>query len=116
MSAQPKLYLLVLLALTTGARRGKRTGLRRQNLDLSAGTAHIALTRKGHPRVLPLRVAVIAEMKRHGTPHAGADLFASRYSVGRLVSFDTAWSKVLRLALIEESRYHDLRPSGAGQI
>jgi integrase len=112
-SAQPKLYLLVLLAITTGARRGEMMGLRHRDLDLDAGTAHITRTKNGHPRVLPLTAAVVAEIKRHGVPHPDAYLFASRFDNSRVASFDTAWRKALRLARIEHFRFHDLRHTAA---
>jgi integrase len=68
-SAWPKLYLLVLMAITTGARRGELLGLRYRDLELpldkdATGTATLATTKNGDRRVLVLTPAVVAEIKR----------------------------------------------------
>jgi integrase len=112
-SKQPRLYLLILMALTTGARRGELMALRFRDIDLAAATAHVARTKNGHPRVLVLTPAVGAEIKRLGIPNADAYLFASRYAPDRAANFDTAWRKALRLARIERFRFHDLRHTAA---
>jgi len=53
-SVSPKLYLLILIAITTGARRGELLGLRIRDLDLEAKVATVHTSKNGEPRVLPL--------------------------------------------------------------
>lgn len=115
-SAWPKLTLLVLMALTTGARRGELLGLRYRDLDVDAGTAHLATTKNGKPRVLPLTAVVIAEIRRHGMPHPDALVFAGKYRTTQPASIDTVWTTALRDALIENFRFHDLRHSCASYL
>jgi integrase len=77
LSTWNKLYLLVLMALTSGARRGELLGLQYQDLDLDAGTAHLRQTKNGYERVLPLVPGVVAEIKRFGKGKPDKLLFAS---------------------------------------
>ena len=76
-SASPKLYLLIVLAITTGVRRGDLVALRWRDVDLEAATAHVAHGKNGEPRVLPLTDPVLAELRRHGAPHRDALVFSS---------------------------------------
>ena len=63
-SALPKLYLLALLAITTGARKGELLNLRWADIDLERFRAYVATTKNGQPKVLPLTSSVINELKR----------------------------------------------------
>ncbi|SVD63601.1 uncharacterized protein METZ01_LOCUS416455, partial [marine metagenome] len=47
-----KLYLIVLLAITTGARKGEITKLRWNDIDFDRRTAYVATTKNGQPKVL----------------------------------------------------------------
>ncbi len=49
----PRLYLLVLMALTTGARKGELLGLRWADVDMERAEARVALTKNRDPQVLP---------------------------------------------------------------
>lgn len=115
-SSWPRLHLLILMALTTGARRGELLGLRVGDLDLRAGTARLARTKNGEPRVLPLTPAVIAEIRRLSLPHPDAFLFASRYRDDRSFNIETAWRRAVSDAGIDNFRFHDLRHSCASYL
>jgi integrase len=115
-SAWPKLYLLLLMALTTGARRGELLGLRYRDIDLQAGTALVARTKNGEPRVLPLTDAVVAEIRRHGAGHPDALLFAGRFRTSQPYAIEEAWRRCLRNARIENFRFHDLRHCAASLL
>jgi integrase len=115
-SAWPKLYLLLLLAITTGARRGELLGLRHRDIDLQAQTASIATTKNGEPRVLPLTDAVAAEIKRHGQPHPDAPLFPGRFRTDQPYAIEEAWRRCLRNARVRNFRFHDLRHSCASYL
>jgi integrase len=109
-----RLYLFVLMALTTGARRGELLGLRYADLDLEQATATLHTSKNGRPRVLPLTAAVVAEIRRLGRPVSPAALlFAGRHRTDRPMAFDTAWHTALQQARIENFRVHDLRHSAA---
>ncbi|MFN7432137.1 MAG: tyrosine-type recombinase/integrase [Betaproteobacteria bacterium] len=115
-SAWPKLYLLILMALTTGARRGELLGLRHRDLDLEIKTASVATTKNGEPRVLPLTDAVVNEIKRHGSPHPDALLFPGRFRTEQPYAIEEAWRRCLRNARVRNCRFHDLRHSCASYL
>jgi integrase len=116
LSTWPKLYLLVLMAITTGARRGELLRLTYGDLDLASDTAYLRTTKNGEPRVLPLLPAIVQEISRHGDKAVDVRLFAAKYHCDRPMNFDTMWRTALRNASIENFRFHDLRHSCASYL
>ena len=86
-----KLYLLVLLALTTGARRGELLKLTWLDLDLTNKVARLHTTKNNEPRLLPLLEPVIEELMRFR-------------------------EKALRNAGLSNLRFHDLRHTAASNM
>lgn len=116
LSALKKLHLLVLMALTTGARRGELLALTFGDLDLVKGTAYVRTSKNGQPRVLPLTAPVLAEIQRLGVKDDAVLLFHSRYDRDKKMRFETAWRRALAQAGIEDFRFHDLRHSTASLL
>ncbi|MCA3220135.1 MAG: site-specific integrase [Burkholderiales bacterium] len=116
LSALRKLHLLVVMALSTGARRGELLALTFGDLDLAKGTAYVRTSKNGQPRVLPLTAPVLTEIRRLGAKPADQLLFSSRYEPSRPMRFETAWRTALRQAGIEDFRFHDLRHSTASLL
>lgn len=108
----PKLYLLVLLALSTGARKNKLMGLRWADVDLPARLAHVARSKNGDAKALPLVPAAVDELLRF---RGAADVlvFGSTKAPGSPFNFTPAWSAALKAAHIRGFRFHDLRHSCA---
>lgn len=116
-AAWPRLRLLVLMAVTTGARRSELLGLRYRDLDLDAGTAHVHATKNGDQRVLPLTAAVVAEIRRFGrAPSPDVLLFASKYNADKPMVIDMSFARALVDAAIVDFRFHDLRHSCASYL
>ena len=100
----PILYLLVVLALTTGGRQAELLRLRWKQVDLAPGGERITFvrTKNGEPRAVPLPPAAIEALRDLPRRIDGA-LFASE-------TFPLqSWRRVLRLAKIDDFRFHDLR-------
>lgn len=117
LSTWPKLYLLILMALTTGARRGELMRLRYRDLNLDAGTAHLADTKNGDDRVLPLTQPVVDEIRRFGrAPSPDHLLFARPGHPDRPFNFQKQWLFALTDARIEDFRFHDLRHTCASYL
>jgi integrase len=116
LSSWSKLYLLVLMAITTGARRGELLGLHHRDIDLESGRAYLERTKNGERRVLILLPAVVEEIRRHGREHPDALLFASRFNPAKAMSVKKPWDDALALARIENFRFHDLRHDCASQL
>ncbi|HEY2559927.1 MAG TPA: site-specific integrase [Caldimonas sp.] len=114
-SRWPRLYLLVLLALTTGARKGELLGLRWSDVDLAQRVVHIATTKNGDPKVLPVVAAAAEQLEQlQGAP--SVHVFASRKRPGQAYSMEQRWSEALREAKIRNFRFHDLRHTCASML
>lgn len=114
-SRWPKLYLLVLMGLTTGARRGELEALRWQDIDLERAEGSVHRSKNGDRKTLVLIPAVVEELRKH----LGGDrelLFASKRRPDVAFNFEPAWEKALALANIKSFRFHDLRHSCASAL
>lgn len=114
-SKWPRLYLLVIMGITTGARRGELMGLRGRDLDLERAVAHVHLTKNGDRKVLPLMPAVVEELRRHRVADS-ALLFASRRRPDLPYTFESVWGTALTAAGIKDFRFHDLRHTCASYL
>ena len=110
-----KLYLIVLLAITTGARKGELTKLRWNDIDFERRTAHVSTTKNGQPKVLPLTDSVMKELQLFDTKDSSL-IFASKVKEEVAYYFTKPWKKALEDADIEDFRFHDLRHSCASYL
>ena len=110
-----KLYLIVLLAITTGARKGELTKLRWNDIDFDRRTAYVVTTKNGQPKVLPLTDSVIKELQLFDTKDSSL-IFASRIKCEVAYCFTKPWKKALEDAEIKDFRFHDLRHSCASYL
>lgn len=111
-SAWPKLYLLVLLALSTGARKGELLGLRWADVDPAARLAHVSRSKNGDAKALPLVPAAADELQRL-RGDAEALVFCSAKEPSKPFCFTVVWERALKAAHIRGFRFHDLRHSCA---
>lgn len=111
----PRMYLLVLLALTTGARKGELIGLRWADVDLERSMAHVGRSKNGDPKTLPLVPAVVEQLQRFEAGPA-ALVFPSPSRPGQAYAFEARWLEVLRAAKVRQFRFHDLRHSCASML
>jgi len=110
-----KLYLIVLLAITTGARKGELTKLRWNDIDFERRTAYVSTTKNGQPKVLPLTDSVIKELQLFDTKDSSL-IFASRIKCEVAYCFTKPWKKALEDSDIKDFRFHDLRHSCASYL
>ncbi len=114
-SSWERLYLLVLLAVTTGARRTELITLTWEQINLKQRTARLEHTKNGEQRLLPLTDNVVQELIRFR--QAGGHVFpydGDRYKYFR--NFDCHWREAKRKAMIKDFRFHDLRHSCASLL
>ncbi len=110
-----RLYLLVLLAITTGARRSELITLTWRQVNLKHRTAHLEHTKNGEQRILTLTDDVVKELMHFR--QAGGYVFpydGDRYKYFR--NFDCHWREAKQKALIKDFRFHDLRHSCASLL
>lgn len=111
-----RLYLLVILALSTGARQGELLNLRYSDLDLKKGEATLEDTKNNERRVLPLLPVVVDEIYSL-TRRLDSDLlFPSNKDPSKPYTFRSSWEIALKAAKIEDFRFHDLRHSCASYL
>ena len=108
-SSWDKLYLLVLMALVTGARRGNLLSLTWEDVDLEAGVARLRRTKNGDRRVLPLTPGVIQELKKFSGNSPKQLIFESSKVPGQPRDPSAAFQRALRDAKVRNFRFHDLR-------
>ena len=110
--AEPMLYELVVLALTTGARAGEMLNLQWTDIDFQRGEATLRNTKNGETRLIPV------------VGHA-QDLLKARRGIGFVFPSSTGrafyeyakpFKKALETAEIEDFRFHDLRHTAASYL
>ena len=126
-SPWPRLYLLVMMGMTTGARRGELLGLRWCDIDFEAGEAHIGedqtdrerATKNGDARTLILLPAVLVELDKFKPKDAAkstALVFRSRLRPSQPYASAQVFNEALTAAGIKNFRFHDLRHTAASYM
>jgi len=127
-SQWPKLHLLVVLAITTGARQGELMNLRWNEIDFQKRTALLRKTKNGEPRVLTFPTPGIKELEKcRPTSQVITNLSEYREACNQFIfpsmkvkdkpfTFRKHWEKALKSAGIENFRFHDLRHTAASYL
>ncbi len=111
-SPWPRLYVFVLMALTTGARRGELLGLRWCDVNLERAEAELHDTKNGDRRVLVLLPQVIADLERFAPKDATTSqalVFRSRLRPSQPYSTAKVFNEAVAAAAIKNFRFHDCR-------
>jgi integrase len=114
-----RLYLLISMALSTGARLSELMSLTWNDLDVRRAVAKLADTKNGTPRYLPIIPSVLEQIQDLPRPiDSGVYLFHSNHSlhVNAYHSFRPYWIRALEVAGITDLRFHDLRHSAASYL
>lgn len=116
-SADYRLYPLVVLALSTGARKSELLGLRWRDVDTQKGLAVLHHTKNGERRTIAVRGHALEQVKAlRKVRRLDTDLvFPSDSGEGSLEPRE-AWVDALRVAKIEDFRFHDLRHCAASYL
>lgn len=111
------LYLIVVLCLSTGARKMEILGLKWQDVDLVRGVFTLHETKNGERRVLPLVGHSMSLMKEHAkVRHLHSNYVFPNYNGSKSIDIRTPWETALKKAEIEDFRFHDLRHSAASYL
>lgn len=117
-SAWNKLAALVMMAVTTGARRGALLGLRWADVDLERGEAFVLRTKNGESFVLVLLSDVIKELKRFKAGTKSDELVFCGRNPYKPATFAKSWITALTDAGLADSEvvFHSLRHTHASWL
>lgn len=118
-SADPTLYVLVLCALSSGARAGELLALRWQDLDLAGGKGVIHTSKSGEGRTLYFVGAALEALKAHAKVRPlgpDARVFASDPSGRFPYQYGEPFREACKKAKLKNFRFHDCRHSTASYL
>ncbi len=118
-STHPHLYAIVILALTSGARKGEILGLHWKDVDLASQRAILHDTKNRERRTLTLVPPVVNELKKlRKVRRIDTDLIFTHPATGKPnpFYFEKAWREARSEAELKDFRFHDLRHSCASYL
>ena len=116
-STSRALYNVVILALSTGMRRGEIMSLRWRQVDLQRGLISLHETKNGETRGVALASLALdvmndlAKVRRIDT-----DLVFFGNDPSKPVGLTKPWMTAVKKAMLEDFRFHDLRHSAASYL
>jgi integrase len=118
-SAWGALKTLVLLAITTGGRKGELTTLKWVDVDLKKGRALVRETKNDEPRTLPLAgqaLEALRELRLKDSARSEYVFPQPSGFPGPYEHFDSHWYAALKEAGITDFHFHDLRHTTASML
>ncbi len=116
-SPSPYLYTVVVLAISTGMRRGEIMNLHWKDVNLKDGIVILSRTKNDTSRAVPmgtLACSLLADLhkqRRTDTPLVFPGLFPSKP-----VELKKPWEAAVKTAKLEDFRFHDLRHTAASYL
>ncbi|CAA9892799.1 conserved hypothetical protein [Candidatus Methylobacter favarea] len=114
-STWDKLYLVVLMAITTGMRKAEITNLRWTDINFDKGLAKLATSKNGSPRINPIPALALEELKKFRQVGNGL-IFGSPNDAEKPFDFRVQWTRAMQRAEIKNFRFHDLRHTAASYL
>ena len=116
-SSNDWLYMCAILALSTGMRQGELMGLKWQDVFLSDGFLILHETKNNERRRIPISGKGLWLLKQHSRiRRLDTDLLFPSRNPGNPVDLRQHWITALKLAEINDFRWHDLRHSCASYL
>lgn len=111
------LYLVVVLALATAARKMELLGLKWPDVDFTRGVITLHETKNNERRVLPLTGHALELMKEYAkVRQINCDLVFPGHLNKKPIDVRTPFNNALKKAGIKDFRFHDLRHSAASYL
>jgi integrase len=117
-SSNKYLYLVVVIALSTGMRQGEIMNLRWENIDIFKGRIVLHETKNGERRTVPLRGLALKLLQEY-LEQKGQDVglvFPSKENINKTMDLRFPWENALKKAGIKNYRFHDNRHSCASYL
>lgn len=117
----PELKIIVLLAITTGGRRGEIAGLSWRDVDLKRRRITFVDTKNGETRSAPLVGPALGALKDWAKVRPLSDtayVFPGRTdkTKNKPLDFERAWRTALKRAELADFKFHDLRHTAASYL
>ncbi len=116
----PVLYPIVVLALSTGMRRGEILNLTLKDIDLVNQTIKLEMTKNGRPRLIPLKglahTLIFSIIEERDDSKQTDLLFPSPSNPRQPYDIQTAWMAALKRADIKDFTFHSNRHSHASLL
>jgi integrase len=117
----PELKIIVLVAITTGARRGEIMNLRWRHMDLKSNRITLVDTKNGDTRAVPLVNPALKEIQCWAkVRNIDEDSFVFPGRTDRTkdkpIDFDKAWREAIDFSGVTDFRFHDLRHTAASYL
>lgn len=109
---------LVILSLNTGLRRGELLNLRWENVDFAAATLSVAgdTTKNSLTRHIPLNSEALHILKDWRQQSDNRILVFPHKGESEFTNLRRAWCRILKIAQIENFRWHDMRHHFASRL
>ncbi len=117
--SNPLIYLLVVLALSTGARLGELLSLTWDNVNLNSDEPMLYFmeTKNGENRAVPLTGYALELLKEHSKIRKlNSKLVFARNDGTKPADLRWQWEKALEKSGIKNFRFHDLRHTAASNL
>jgi len=113
-----KLYLLVLMGMTTGMRKSEMLNLKWSDIDFDKSLAILSDSKNGEARLNAIPNTTMVELKKFRKIGNGLIFSGLRNNVetGKPFEFKKQWQGALRRAEITNFRFHDLRHTSASYL
>lgn len=108
-SGNPHLYGLVLLAVSTGARKTQLRLLRWRDCDLERGVIRVGVSKRAPRRSIPLRGPILPFLQKQGREQSPDGWVFARRDGLKPVLIDQVFRQACLWARIPDFKYHDLR-------
>lgn len=115
-SVDGRLYLLVLLAISTGMRRSELLRLRWRHVDLDRGLISITRSKNRDRRTVGVGGVALRELHSRATERRGLDDRVLEPLPGQALFPRKAWRVAIEGAELENFRFHDLRHTAASYL
>ncbi len=115
-SSNKSLYAVVVLALSSGMRRGEILNIKWKDIDLSQGFLILHETKNGERRRVPVSGHALDTLKEYSKVRQLHTELVFPGKTGKPAEIRKPWLLALKQADIEDFRFHDLRHSCASYL
>ncbi|MDT8440648.1 MAG: site-specific integrase [Desulfuromonadales bacterium] len=115
--SEDQLYVIVVLAISTGMRRGEILGIRWGDIDFDRGQVVLHKTKNKERRTVAITgLALEVLIKARTGEEKVSDFVFRRPGTNTPVNIQSHWRRVVKMAGLDDFRFHDLRHTAASYL